>query len=208
MNRVLRVALATTLFVGALSATQLSQAGPTFACSCIAPPNGAPAFTGAEGAVVIGTVGPPDGRGIYTFAVERWFHGGSAANVRLQSSTEVFPDGSVAENTCGLRFEVGERLILAAGWMDATTLRPSACSPHALVASAEGQELISDAVGQFGEGATPGASPDPGPGAPPNPNPDLGLVAIALVTFVVGLTAAAALLAFARRREQASTDPP
>ena len=206
MNRFLRVAMATTLLVGALGATQLSLPGRTFACSCVAPQPGAPAFTGEEGAVLMGTVGPGDGRGTFAFAVERWSHGGSAASVRLQSSTETFPDGSVAENTCGLRFEVGERLIMAAGWMNATTLRPSACSPHALVASPEGQALAADAARAFGEGATPGPSPGPGPGA--TAGPDLGLVAIALVTLVVGLTAAAAVLAFARRREQTPTDQP
>ena len=44
----------------------------------------------------------------------------------------------------------------------------------------------------------------PGAAAPP----DLGLVAIALVTFVVGLTGAAGVLAISRRREPPSDDPP
>jgi hypothetical protein len=206
MNRLLRVALATALFVGALSLTQLSLPDLTVACSCAAPQPGAPVFTGEEGAVLIGTVGPGDGRGTYAFVVERWFHGGDAASVRLQSATETLPDGSTAVNSCGLTFEVGERLILAAGWMDARTLRPSACSPHAVVGSPDGQPLVAEAVRAFGEGVAPGPPPGTDPGA--GGRPDLGLVAIALVTFVVGLTAAAAVLGFARRREKAAPEPP
>ena len=202
MNRLLRVLMASALLVGAASTSRLAMPGAAFACTCF----GEPALTGDEGAVLTGTVGPGDGRGTFAFAVERWFHGGHAASVRLQSSTEVLPDGSIAENTCGLRFTVGERLILASEWMNATTLRPSACTPHALLASPEGQQLQAEAAREFGAGATPGPSPgaDQGDGA----GPDLGLVAIALVTFVVGLTAAAAVLAFSRRREQASVDQP
>ena len=206
MNRLLRVASATVLLFGALSAGQLSVPGFTLACSCVAPVPGAPTFTGEEDAVLMGTVGQPDGRGMNAFAVERWFHGGSAATVRLQSALEMFPDGSTAENTCGLHFEVGERLILAASRMDATTLRPGSCAPYATVASPEGQQLEADAVRAFGEGRTPGNPPDIEVGA--DAPPDLGLVAIALVTFVVGLTAVAALLAFARRREAPAAAPP
>lgn len=206
MNRLLRVAVATVLLVGALSARHLSVPALTFACSCIAPQPGAPAFTGEEDAVLMGTVGAADGRGAYAFAVERWFHGGTAATVRLQSQEVTFADGQTMIDTCGLRFEAGQRLILAAGRTDATTLTPNSCAPHALVASAEGQQLLADAVRAFGEGTAPGIPPDTDPDA--DAGPDLGLVAIALVTFVVGLTLAAAALAFARRREQASPDPP
>lgn len=206
MNRMLRVAAATVVLVGAASASQLSLPGLTVACSCIAPQPGAPAFTGDEDAVLMGTVGQADGRGAYAFAVERWFHGGNAASVRLQSAMQTFPDGQTAINSCGLTFEVGERLILAAGRTDPTTLLPGSCAPHALVASPEGQQLVADAVRAFGEGTAPGVPPDIDPGA--DAGPDLGLVAIALVTFIVGLTAAAAVLAFARRREPPSADPP
>ena len=205
MNRLLRVAMATTLLVGALGATQLSLPGLTFACSCIAPQPGAPVFSGEEDAVLMGTVGPGDGRGTYAFAVERWFHGGTAASVRLQSQEITFADGQTMIDTCGLRFEVGQRLILAAGGAEATILTPNVCAPHALVATPEGQQLVADAVRAFGEGVAPRGQPEVQPRA--DPGPDLGLVAIALVTFVVGLTAAAAVLAFARRREQASDEP-
>lgn len=205
MNRLLRVASATVLLVGVMSAGNLSLPGTTVACSCIEPEPGAPVFTGEEDAVLMGTVGQTDGRGIYGFAVERWFHGGNEAGVRLQSAKETFPDGQSVINTCGLTFETGERLILAAGRTDATTLTPNSCSPHALVASEEGQRLVAEAVRAFGEGTAPGTPPDiqPGTDAPP----DLGLVAIALVTFVVGLTVVAAGLAFSRRREPATPDP-
>lgn len=43
---------------------------------------------------------------------------------------------------------------------------------------------------------------------PADAPPDLGLVAIALATFIVGLTAVAAGLAFARRRETPLSDKP
>jgi hypothetical protein len=206
MNRLLRVTLATVFLLGALSTTQLSLPGLTVACSCMAPEPGAPAFTGEEDAVLMGMVGQPDGRGTYAFAVERWFRGGNAAGVWLQSAMQTFPDGQTAINSCGLTFEAGERLILAAGRMDATTLMPGSCSPYALVASPEGQRLVADAVRAFGEGTAPGVPPGNAPADAPAP--DLGLVAIALVTFIVGLTAAAAVLAFARRRESPEPPPP
>jgi hypothetical protein len=206
MNRLLRVASATVLLVGVMSAGNLSLPGLTVACTCMAPVPGAPAFSGEEDAVLVGTVGQTDGRGVYAFAVERWFHGGSAATVRLQSAMETFPDGQTAINSCGLTFEVGERLIMAAGRTDATTLRPGSCAPYARVASPQGQQLLADAVRAFGEGAAPGTPPEIPPGA--DAPPDLGLVAIALVTFIVGLTAVAAGLAFARRRETPPPDPP
>ncbi len=108
----LRVGLAAALLVGAVSAAKLSLPSPMVACSCMAPQHGAPALTGHEGDVLVGTVGPR---------------------------------------------------------------------------------------------ATPGASPEAGPAVE---QPDLGLVAIALVTFVVGLTAAAAILSFGRRRDPPPTDKP
>lgn len=206
MNRLLRVASATVLLVGAMSAGHLSLPGRAVACTCVAPEPGAPVFSGEEDAVLMGTVGQTDGRGIYAFAVERWFHGGSAASVRLQSAMETFPDGQTAINSCGLTFETGQQLIMAAARTDATTLRPGSCAPYALVASPQGQQLLADAVRAFGEGTAPGVPPETPPGA--DAPPDLGLVAIALVTFVVGLTAVAAGLAFTRRREPESPGAP
>lgn len=203
MNGLVRVAMATLFLVGALSATQLSLPGRTVACSCI-PNDGPGPFTGDEDAVLVGTVGAPDGRGMFAFAVERWFRGGDEAVVAVQSSMETLADGSTVINTCGLSLEAGQRLVLAAT-RSGTTLSPNSCSPHAVVATPEGQQLIAAAVRTFGEGIAPSAPPDTGPGA--QAGPDLGLVAIALVTFVVGLTGAAAILAFARRREPPSTDP-
>lgn len=204
MSSLPRVILATVFLVGALGASQLSLPGRAVACSCLPSDGGGP-FSGEEDAVLMGTVGAPDGRGVFAFTVERWFRGGDEAVVAVQSNEQTLADGSTVINTCGLSIETGQRLILAATRSGAT-LSPSSCFPHAVVATPEGQQLVAAAVRTFGEGTTPG--PQPGTDPRPEAGPDLGLVAIALVTFVVGLTAVAALLAFARRREPPPPDQP
>jgi hypothetical protein len=194
MSRLLRVALATVFLVGALSATRLSLPGQMVACSCM-PTNEAGPFTGEEDAVLIGTVGASDGRGVYEFTVERWFHGGDEAVVALQSSTQVLADGTTTIDTCGLSFEPGQRLIFAATRSGAT-LSPNSCAPYAAAASVEGQQLAAAAVVTFGEGTLPGSPPKQAA----DPSVDLALIAI-LVSFgiVIAVVLGVVVLAFGRR---------
>ena len=163
MTRALRLAAAIVFLVATLSAHRLALPTSVFACSCAAPNPGAPAFTGEEQAVFIGTAGQPRPDGTYRFAVERWFVGGDAMEVNVSSEREPMPDGGVVINTCGLHFEVGDRLIMAAGFADGTYM-PGLCSPHAVVASDEGGRLIAAAEAQFGGGFVPNGQPRPSAG--------------------------------------------
>lgn len=160
MTRIGRVLTAGVLLLGAMFAHRLALPGGTFACSCAAPPLGAPAFTGDEQAVFIGTAGRPQPDGTFRFAVERWFKGGDAREVDVASEKQVFADGSTAIDTCGLHFEVGDRVILAASILDGVYV-PGTCSPHAAVATDDGQRLLNAAVASFGQGLSPGEQRDP-----------------------------------------------
>jgi hypothetical protein len=108
----------------------------------------------------------------------------------------VFADGSSAIDTCGLHFEVGDRLLLTASVDQHGRLGPGLCLPHAVVESPEGQRLLAAAQATFGEGNVPGA-----PSAPDEkPNGlDLAGFAIGMVGILV-LAVVIVLLAAARRR--------
>lgn len=202
MSRLLRVAVAVVLLVGALSLRSVALPSLTFACSCI----GAPAFTGEEDAVLVGTVGPRDARGVFAFAVERWFRGGSDPVVGMLGAEQPMPDGTVAFNTCGVDLHVGQHLILAAFRSD-LTLTPSSCSPHTTVESPEGQALLAAAVGAFGNGVIPVAEPDPGR-AHGGPTVDLALIAILGVLAAVVIVLFVVLLFIFRRRDPPAAPQP
>jgi hypothetical protein len=191
-SRVARIALAVTFLVSAFALRQLALPGGALACSCA----GEPAITGQEQAVFIGTAGQPQADGTYRFAVERWFVGGNAAAIDVMSEKQVFPDGATAINTCGLHFEAGDRMLLAATFADGV-YHPGTCSPHAAVASEKGQQLLSAAVSKFGQGSSPGAPVDtPMPDDPDLTGFAIGMVGILVLVIVIGVIAAAR-----RRRE-------
>ena len=156
MRRLFRLVLTAAFLAGALAVRSIAAPGTAFACSCLAPDPAAPAFSGEEQVVFVGKAGLPQPDGTQEFAVEQWFKGGAGAVVRVESEREVLPDGSTTINTCGLHFEVADRLIMAAS-LDGNVLVPGLCSPHAVVDSPEGQRLIAAAVQTFGEGRPPGA---------------------------------------------------
>ena len=197
MTRRLRLVLAAILTFAALSAAQLSLPGATRACSCVAPDPNAAVFTGQEQAVFIGTAGMPLQDGTYEFTMERWFVGGNVERAKVMSERQVFADGSTAINTCGLHFEVGDRLIMSAS-MDGTTLVPGLCSPHAVMNSEEGQRLLNAAVAAFGQGAPPGQPADPGR-PEVGEDPVLNLPAFALVVLAVILIVGLVVVVNARR---------
>ena len=122
MSRLARMVLAVGLLVATLAARQLALPTSVFACSCAATDPGAPAFTGEEQAVFIGTAGQPQPDGTYRFAVERWFVGGNAAEVNV-SSERGDADGAMAINTCGCSRSC-DRLIMATRFAAALPARP------------------------------------------------------------------------------------
>ena len=190
-------ALASLLLVSALAVGELALPDSVAACSCLPQEPGAPLFSGAEEIVFVGRAGQLDARGRYDFTVERWFRGGDAAAVKVQSATEFFADGTSAENTCGLHFEPGAHVILT-GSLSEGVVQPSLCSPHAPVESEEGQRLLVAAAETFGEGAAPSQAPsDEAPGDLPLGGFALGLVGLLVLVIVIAVVASAW-----RRREQ------
>jgi hypothetical protein len=198
--RQLRVALAILLALGSVWAAQLSAPALVRACTCAAPDPAAPVFTGQEQAVFIGTAGMPRDDGTYEFTIERWFVGGNVARANVMSERVVFQDGSTTINTCGLHFEVGDRLIMSAT-MDGTTLVPGLCSPHAVVNSEEGQRLLNAAVATFGQGSSPGQPGEPGQ-PEPGVDPVLDLPTFALLVLAVVLVVGLIVVVNARRERQ------
>jgi hypothetical protein len=199
-----RLLLVTTILAGGLAAWTLALPTRALACSCAPPDLASPAFTGEEQAVFIGTAREPLADGSYRFVVERWFKGGSATTweIKVASEREPMGDGGMAINTCGLHFEVGDRLIMAAGLADGT-YRPGLCSPHAVMNSEEGARLLNAAVTAFGQGATPGQEPDPRDRLPDDP--DLAGFAVATVGLLVLVVVVAVVASVRRRREE---EPP
>jgi hypothetical protein len=199
LSSLARIALAVSLLSSALATHHLAFPGGTLACSCVAPDPGAPVFTGEELAVFVGTAGMPQPDGTHAFVVERWFKGGPAPVVRVASERVVFADGSTAIDTCGLHFEVGDRLLLTASVDQQGRYGPGLCMPHAVVESPEGQRLLAAAEATFGEGNVPGA-----PSAPDDmpDDPDLTGFAIGMVGILVLIVVIAMLAAARRRREE------
>jgi hypothetical protein len=74
------------------------------------------------------------------------------------------------------------------------------CTPHATLASPEGQAMLADATATFGEGVVPG--PDGGGGA--DDGPPIGLVALVVLGILV---VAGVLLVSSRPRDEGSTAP-
>ncbi len=181
------------LLASAASGAHLAMPQLAVACSCAAPLPGVADFDGPDQAVVVGQVGAEVGGGLFAFAVERWFHGGTEPTIRMRSATERLPDGSFVTNTCGVELVPGTRLVVAAHRAD-DVVTPSACSPHAEVESMEGQQMLAGAAARFGPGIVPNET------SPPDEAPlDLATIAIALVLGTVGLVVAVAVVGVLRR---------
>ena len=199
-RRLVRLVTVVALLVSALSAHRLLLPDGAFACSCVAPDPGAPVFTGEEQAVFIGTARDPQADGTYTFAVERWFAGGTPTSreIRVASDRQPMPGGGMAVSTCGLQFEIGDRLIMSAGFADGI-YNPGLCSPHAVVNSDEGAQLVKAAQATFGQGTSPGQVPDPRDTMPDDPGP--GGFAIGMVGILILVVVIAVVVSMRRRRE-------
>lgn len=185
-----RLVLAALTLNAALLAGALTAPLVAVGCSCVAPQPGAPIFSGDEGAVLVGTVGADDGRGVFAFHVERWFRGGTDAVVRMESANQ---------SMCGVDLKPGQHLILTAFLADGR-LSPSICSPHAGVESGEGQAMLTAALGTFGPGIVPG---EPPPGVADDAlGIDLALVAIVTVVGLLALVVVGVVVSAIGRREQ------
>lgn len=184
------LALVALLTVGAVGS--LAQPTCAYACSCAGPLPDVADYNGPEEVVLVGRVGPDDGSGQYPFAVERWFHGGTAARITLASAAQRQPDGTVAFNTCGVELLVGAHLVLVAYRGDGV-YSPSICSPIASVESAEGQAIITDAVKAFGSGVPPGGD------GPAVENADNGPSVYLIAAGIAAVLVVASIVAFARR---------
>jgi hypothetical protein len=199
MKRLVRVAMAAVVLGATLNAATLLGPKVAFACSCAGPP----ALDGTEDAVLVGRVGVAAGNGRFNFAVERWFKGGAAPAVLLQSALTEFADGQTVIDTCGLNLVPGSHLVLAASRGEGA-LVPAACSPNATVESPEGQALLATAERLFGIGQVPGEPPPP---AADGPAVDLGPVAIGATLLILSLIGIVLLLAIGRREPPARPEP-
>lgn len=146
----------------------LTAAGPTFACSCVAPEPLA-AYATKDYAIFSGTTGPSDARGV-PVRVATWFSGsGPAAIVYL--SARSFGDSA----GCGTNLPAPGTAWIWVAWLpeDGGDLGTGLCNPHAQLGTPEGDAMLADAISTYGGVMTtepPGAptgSAEPASSAPP-----------------------------------------
>ncbi len=158
------------------------------------------ARTQPDAVVFSGVVDPQDARG-YPVTVTRWFKGGGLIEPRAWlhpggfSLTGGGADCSVPPLPVGT-----EWIFIAYKFEDLYSV--GLCSPHAALATAEGQAMLGEAVRVFGGGAAPPATAPPAtapPAAPspPTPTPTAAPAApvslvetlgpIAIVVFIAGI---------------------
>lgn len=192
----LAAALFSVIAVGSLADPRCASA-----CSCAGEtPIGD--FDGPDEVVVVGRVGADDGSGLFTFHVERWFHGGDAATIQLASGSQRIGGDQWVVNTCGVELRTGDHLVVAMGRSEDGYL-PSACAPHAIVESPQGARLIADAERAFGPGRSPTGDPVVPDVAPAAGVPLLLVAGVVLVVLLLGFAAVAAV----RREDQAGPPP-
>jgi hypothetical protein len=137
----------------------LTAAGPTFACSCVAPEPLA-AYSTTDYAIFSGTTGPSDARGV-PVRVENWFSGpGPAPIVYLAASS--FGDSA----SCGTNLPAAGTDWIWVAYLPEDGGDPGTglCNPHAQLGTPEGDAMLADAISTFGGGPTtdpPAAATDP-----------------------------------------------
>jgi hypothetical protein len=146
-----------------------------------------------EAVVFSGIVDPRDQRG-YPVTVTRWFKGGGLIEPRAWLHPAGFSlTGGGAD--CSIPpLPVGTQWIFIA-FKNADLYSVSLCSPHAALATAEGQAMLADAIKTFGGGQPPATAPpaEPNPSPAPTATPAApasaidALWPIAVVVFIAGI---------------------
>lgn len=195
--------LALILFVG-LSLLSLASPRAVAACSCVQISMD-DAATQPEAVVFSGVVEPRDARG-YPVTVTRWYKGGGVLEPRAWLHPGGFSLTGGGADCSVPPLPTGTEYIFIAYTFEGL-YSVGLCSPHAAVATAEGQTMVADAVRVFGGGGPPATAPPTAspPGAPtaapptasppatPSPSPTGGLdpglpivIAVLAVGAIVG----------------------
>jgi hypothetical protein len=140
----------------AIAVSALALPAATSACSCAMPGPMAEVRGDPEIAVFSGVVDPQDARG-YPVTITRWFQGGGIVEPRIWFTASSF---SGDDASCGVA-----PLPIATEWIFVAyrtegMYGTGLCSPHAAVATADGQAMLADAIQTFG-GAQPNATDPP-----------------------------------------------
>lgn len=160
----------------------------TVACSCAMPGPMADVRGDPEIAVFTGVVDPRDPAG-YPVTVTRWFQGGFLEPRVWFTAGSFSGDGA----SCGVApLRVATEWIFVAYRVEGQ-YGTRLCSPHALLAGADGQAMLADAIATFG-GGQPGTT-DPPAATSPAPIPaDPGSVVTSVGAFVLVLMFGVAVL--------------
>ena len=170
--------------------------GSAVACSCVMDAD--PIATAArdpEQAIFTGVVQEPAAQGT-PVVLTRWFRGAAPqAVVWLDNAGFEDPFGGM----CGTaRPPANSEWIFVAYRAEAGTFGVNLCSPHAALATPEGQRMLQSAMAELGPPAIPVAQPDPSGTSDP--------VMTGVVAILVGLVAltglAAGIFLVAGRRRQ------
>jgi hypothetical protein len=184
------------VLIATLAMLGLAIPPATAACSCAMPGPMATYRDDGQSAVFTGFVEPRDARG-YPVTVTRWFQGGGLFESRIWFAAESFSgDGA----SCGVApLPVGTEWVFVA-YRTEDLYGTGLCSPHAAVATADGQAMLADAIETFGGGQPVGSGP-PSASAPPliDPGALAGVVAPLALVLVVGVGFLLGLVGVLRR---------
>ncbi len=182
------------LIVG-LSLAALAMPRAAAACSC-AMSTMDDARTQPEAVVFTGIVEPRDGRG-YPVTVTRWFKGGGIIEPRAWLHPGGFSLTGGGADCSVPPLPIGAEYVFIAYAFEGM-YSVGLCSPHAAVATAEGQGMLADAVRVFGPGGPPATAPPPDP-LPADPAPGSTEMVALFAAVILGLGAIVGLVG-ARRR--------
>jgi len=168
--------------------------GSVVACSCVMDAD--PIVTAARDplqAVFTGVVHAPEAQGT-PVVLTRWFRGPAVPQPVVWLDNAGFDDPF--GGSCGTaRPPANTEWIFAAYRTEAGTLGVNLCSPHASLATDEGQRMLQSVTNVLGPPAVPVAEPDTAAGDPVG-----GIVAIAVgLVALLGLAAGLFLVAGRRR---------
>jgi hypothetical protein len=174
------------------TAVWLTAAGPTVACSCVAP-GPIEEYATPDNAIFSGTAGPMEARGV-PVRVATWFSGeGAAPLVYLAASS--FGDSAA----CGTNAPPAGSSWVWVAYRAEGELVSGLCSPHAQLGTPEGDALLADATEVYG-GVVLSEPTGPPEAAPATPVPaDMAPVILA-GTIGLGLVIFLGVALLARRR--------